>query len=97
MPNKYIPRGNVVLVRVKEAGKTKGGLHRPDISADSQRFYAEAWGDKVTGLNKGDEVIFKLGAAGLRLDDDRDLMLVDGDNVICVVERNGDFPEDLAH
>ena len=104
MTNKYYPRNNTVVLRQHKAGLTKGGLARPDISADSKRYTVEAFGISVDGLSVGDEVIMRshvptaaglLSVTALELADDPDLLLIDGDHIICVVQRN--VPEDLAN
>lgn len=51
------PRNDIVLIRINFLDKDpETGVSLPQRSAEAAEYVVEAFGDKVTGLNKGDKV-----------------------------------------
>ena len=71
----------VIVKRVQEEEKTKGGIIIPDSAKEKpQRAIVQAVGKKVENVNVGDQVLFdKYSGSKLRIEDEECLILKEED------------------
>ncbi len=82
----YVPRGKYVLLRmIKE--KVLRGIAMPDVSSTGSRFIVEAVGDKVKGVEVGDEVMMLPNAFATRPDESQEHAIVKAGFIIATIRR----------
>lgn len=87
---KYIPRGDLVLIKQENPGKVRG-LHMPDVAAEGKRLVIVALGPEVKeGTLKVGDVVYAVGTPGedlVRIPGESSLFLTKQANIFCTVEQ----------
>lgn len=90
MTSNIKPRGDYVLIRVVEQGKTKSGIHIPQQSVQGKQFFVEAFGPLIKDLAIGDRVqmvTYQGKGDFFPLPNDKDLLIIKQEYIALVYPK----------
>jgi len=89
VPLIFVPRNDIVLIRMVNVGMTKAGIVMPDSSAQGKEMVVEAIGPDVKDLDINDKVLVvgKLGQDYDFIPQSKDLFAIKQANVLLIIRE----------